>query len=310
MSRSSTPSSVLSLFTKRRRAFLACTECRKRKIKVSIPHLPDPSVNQIYLIASVCFGAGYRFVQTMHTVHAKGHQMRILCRPGQLSSFLAAQNASAWACAGKLKSRRRITTRILAARISGLTFQARRRRAAAVYQSPHLRLLHATRTGAGTTVAESRSRPSSRAPTPSATNFAPHQPSPRLSLLSTPLRDFTALQTPTAANPQPELDFADMFTLPQPSSAPSTQQPFASLPTPIAAYPIPKYDSDDMVNRIHPLIFGGTYDLNNSCLQSDQRHSQVYAPPAEPSGIWPEPILCICPPGPCYCGANFNDGGE
>jgi hypothetical protein len=92
------------------------------------------------------------------------------------------------------------------------------------------------------------------------------------------------MQTPTAANPQPEFDFAAMFTLPQPSSAPSTQRPFASLPTPIAAYLTPEY------NRIHPLIFGATYDTNNSSLQSDQRHSQVYAPPAEPSGIWPEPM--------------------
>ncbi|KAJ7823718.1 hypothetical protein B0H14DRAFT_3469889 [Mycena olivaceomarginata] len=290
MSRSSTPSSVLSLFTKRRRAFLACTECRKRKIKcVSVPDTDS------YRPCTRCTQKGIKceYYAVPDNYHPSsqprtpphGHAREIEIPPSDNYSDPGCSYLGVNFPGSK------------AARRSSLPIPA----SASTARYPYRRR---------NTVAESRSRPSSRAPTPSATNFAPHQPSPRLSLLSTPLRDFTALQTPTAANPQPELDFADMFTLPQPSSAPSTQQPFTSLPTPIAAYPTPKYDSDDMVNRIHPLIFGGTYDLNNSSLQSDQRHSQVYAPPAEPSGIWPEPILCICPPGPCYCGANFNDGGE
>lgn len=78
------PAKEMSLFTKRRRAYVACTGCRKRKIKVRISSillhfrcLSSPTVT------AVCNPLRRR-LQHLHALFLKGTQMRILRRAGRL----------------------------------------------------------------------------------------------------------------------------------------------------------------------------------------------------------------------------------
>ncbi|KAJ6586445.1 hypothetical protein DFH09DRAFT_1143388, partial [Mycena vulgaris] len=65
--------------------------------------------------------------------------------------------------------------------------------------------------------------------------------------------------------------------------------------------PLPPYSS----GQTSGATGGPFYNLNEG-------YGQQYAPPVQPDTTayqWPQgmpPSECICPPGPCFCGANFN----
>ncbi|KAF7341481.1 C6 finger domain [Mycena venus] len=304
MSRSPTPSSAFSLFTKRRRAFVACGECRKRKIKcVSVTDADS------YKPCTRCALKGlkceyyavpddyqYPCSQPSTPPHAQEielHPQDHYSDPGWSSQPITPPAAGLSPYLGADSSRSK------AARRSSVPIPA----SASTPRYPYKR----RNTVAGSWSRTGHGQPSSRPHTPP---IVFQQPIPRLSL-TTPLQNSMFMQTPTVANPRP--DFADMFSQFSSTAGTQRQATFASLPTPVAANPNPQYDSDDMFSRI-PLLFGGAYDTNsNSSLQqSDQNYSQAYAEASEMpySYSWPEPIPCICPPGPCYCGANFNTGSQ
>ncbi|KAJ6562124.1 hypothetical protein B0H19DRAFT_1259726 [Mycena capillaripes] len=267
MSSSSSSSSALSLFTKRRRAYVACANCRKRKIKVGT----STYIPRFQSLGSTNPSLSPQCITVSEVDYSPCTQCALKGLKCEYSAVPDDRPSSPPEIDVPTRERNYSDEPLpITPPSAGI--------------SEYL----------GSTSNSSSSRGAHRS------NAPPARGSPRY--------PYQRRRTPPGVRAAPSKLQTSRIP-PQQSSSAYTAE---ALP-PLA----PQYYPDD-TSYVAPLTAG--YDTN---FFYNQNLGQGYLPqapgymPQAPayghqapgSGTaypWPEAIQCICPPGPCYCGANFN----